>query len=280
MAHFDHQIEQLYLDKPECVINLPEWLLSSKKINEYRAIPRLAIVELAGRDSVAAAVKCIREEDVTDLLPTYAYTGTEHGQLSSVGQAIRRLSGILDGIRVHNLLILGSPGFWRALNGRFISELILRYNFYTPCLGCHLYLHSVRIPLALTLGKIPIISGERQRHDGAVKVNQTSEALDIYKNLSEDFGVRLLFPLRHISEGVRIEEILGFPWQEGEEQLGCVLSGNYRLLGEAGDIPAGQAQRYLKEFAMPCTSKIIEAYARGCIPNHIEIAAQILGDLS
>ena len=129
-----------------------------------------------------------------------------------------------------------------------------------------MYLHSVRIPLALTLGKIPIISGERQRHDGAVKVNQTSEALDIYKNLSEDFGVRLLF--------------LGFPWREGEEQLGCVLSGNYRLLGEAGDIPAGQAQRYLKEFAMPCTSKVIEAYARGCIPNHIEIAAQILGDLS
>jgi len=237
---------------------------------------RLAIVEMAGRDSVAAAIKSVKHGFFTDLLPTYVYTGTEHGPLSNLEEAVAFLSKRLPGIRVHNLLVVGSPGFWQGLNGRFISELISRYGCYTPCIGCHLYLHSVRIPLALALGKIPIISGERERHDGRVKINQISEALDIYQNLAKDFGVRLLLPLRHITDGGVIEDILEFKWQEGEKQLGCVLSGNYRLLDRSINITTGQVQRYLEDFACPCARKIIESYCAGQIPNHGEIAGEIL----
>jgi hypothetical protein len=56
MPSFYSRLKELYLNKPECVITLPEWLLPSEKIKEYRAMSRLAIVEIAGRDSVAAAV--------------------------------------------------------------------------------------------------------------------------------------------------------------------------------------------------------------------------------
>ena len=277
MPSFDPRLKELYLNKPECVITLPEWLLPSEKIKEYRAISRLAIVEIAGRDSVAAAVKSVEEEAFTDLLPTYVYTGTEHGPWASVHQAVERLAVRLPEVRIHNLVVLGSPGFWQALCGRFISELISRYGFYTPCVGCHLYLHSVRIPLALTLGKVPIISGERERHDGAIKLNQISEALDVYQSIAKDFGVHLLLSVRHIAKGNRIADILGFEWHQGKEQLGCVLSGNYRRLDGSIEHTARHVQIYLEEFAGPCARQIIESYTAGLIPNHLEIAAQVLG---
>jgi hypothetical protein len=222
-------------------------------------------------------VKSAETEPFTDLLPTYVYTGTEHGAWAAVESAVARLASRLSEVRVHDLIVLGSPRFWQALNGRFISELVSRYGFYTPCVGCHLYLHSVRIPLALALGAAPIISGERERHDGGIKVNQISEALNLYQEIAKDFGVRLLFPLRHVAQGDRVAEILAFEWQEGAEQLGCVLSRNYRRLDGSIESTARQIERYLAEFARPCATKIIESYAAGHIPNHLEIAAGILG---
>jgi hypothetical protein len=275
MSDFDEKLNALYLNKTECVIDLPESLLSPEKIAQYKSVSRLAVVEIAGRDSVAAAVKGV-EEGFTDLLPTYAYTGTEYGRWASVQEAVERLSKRLPDIRVHDLLVVGSPGFWRALNGRFITELISRYGVYIPCVGCHLYLHSVRVPLALILGKVPIISGERERHNGNVKANQILEVLDLYQGLMLDFGVKLVMPLRHIAEGDLVSEILGFDWPEGKEQLGCVLSGNYRRPDGGVDIPVGQIERYMHDFALPCTRKIIESYAAGRVPDHLEIAATIL----
>ncbi|MCD4727899.1 MAG: hypothetical protein K8R46_09570 [Pirellulales bacterium] len=277
MPAFDFLLKEQFLNKPECVVNFPEWLLPSQEIEKYRAMSGLAVVEIAGRDSIAAAIKSVKKKGFTDLLPTYAYTGTEHGPWSAVEEAVNRLSRCLPDVRVHNLIVLGSPGFWRALNGRFISELISRYGFYTPCVGCHVYLHSVRIPIALTLGRMPVISGERERHDGAVKINQISEALNFYQNLADNFGVRLLLPLRNVAEGKYIEDILEFAWKQGEEQMGCVLSGNYRRLNSSINITTRQIQRYLKEFAWPCATKIIEDYVANRIPKHLEIAARILG---
>jgi hypothetical protein len=279
MASFDSWLKELYLNKPECVIGLPEWLLSGKEIEEYSRMPRLAIVEIAGRDSVAAAVKSVQQESFTDLLPTYVYTGTEHGPWSSVNTAVERLAMRLPEVQVHRLLVLGSPGFWQALNGRFIGELVSRYGFYTPCIGCHAYLHSVRIPLALSLGRVPVISGERELHDGATKVNQNAEALDFYQDIGRHYGVRFAFSLRRETKGDHISDILGFEWQEGKEQLGCVLSGNYQGLDGSASTTTWQVQRYLEEFVRPCIMEILESYVAGHIPNHREVAAQVLGRL-
>lgn len=277
MPSFDSQLKEIYLNKPECVIDFPEWLLPSEAIHKYRAMSRLAIVEIAGRDSAAAAVKSVEEGSISDILPTYAYTGTEYGAWLSVEEAVKRLSKRLSEVRVHKLVVLGSPGFWQALNGRFITELVARYGFYVPCVGCHLYLHSVRIPLALMLGNVPIISGERERHNGNIKVNQISEALELYQSMTKEFGVQLTLPLRLIEKGDRIGHILGFEWPGGKEQLGCVLSGNYRQLDGSVDTPAMQVKKYLEEFALPCTREIIKSYVAGRVPNHLEIATQVLG---
>jgi len=276
---YKNQLQELFLNKPDLVIDFPEWLLSKQKINDYRSISKLAVVEIAGRDSIAAAVKSTQEYGFTDLLPTYAYTGTEYGPWDIVNQALLRLRNRLPHVRVHPLIVLGSPEFWKSLNGIFISELFSIYGFYTPCIGCHVYLHTVRIPLAILLGNIPIISGERERHNGSIKINQIPEALDLYKQLTETFRIQLILPLCKISNGKEIEAILQMDWHQGKEQLYCCLSGNYRSMDDSVEINKTQVMDYLNEFAIPCTEKIIREYISGKIPNHIEIAKQIIRNL-
>jgi hypothetical protein len=271
------RIENLYLQKSESVIRLPEWLLSRKVVQRsHETGARLAIIEIAGRDSVAAAIRAVEEGLFTDLLPTYAFTGTEHGSLRSVEEAVRRLANRLPGITVHNLELLGSAGFWQALNGRFISELISRFGFYSPCVGCHLYLHGVRIPLAVSLGGVAVISGERESHDGSLKVNQIPEALERYQTLFRAFGIPLLLPLRHMASGEEVEHILDSKWEEGKEQLGCVLSGNYRMLNGGIGVTPEQVAAYLDEFAVPCAQRIVSVYLEGEIPDFLEIAREEL----
>lgn len=275
MADKEDRLNTLFLNKPEHVIDCVA-RISPEILRAYRAAEGLALVEIAGRDSIAAAVRAVQEEALSDLIPTYVYTGTEHGPWSTVQEAVRRLADRLPGIRVHDLLVLGSPGFWQALNGRLMSDLIAAFGFFTPCVGCHLYLHSVRIPLALSLGGIPIISGERESHDAHLKVNQTPQALDLYAGLAREFGVRLLMPVRRVARGMEIRDLVGMAWEQGEEQLGCVLSGNYRRRsGDTGVTPR-QVQRFLQAFALPCSRRIVASYVAGDTPDHLEIASQVL----
>ena len=79
MPSFDPRLKELYLNKPECVITLPEWLLPSEKIKEYRAMSRLAIVEIAGRDSVAAAIEAVKT--VSDLFMPVSGEITEFNEI-------------------------------------------------------------------------------------------------------------------------------------------------------------------------------------------------------
>ena len=280
MPEKDDLLKGLFLDKPELVIGLSEKILPADMIEVYRSIPGLAIVEMAGRDSVAAAIKAVEQKGFTDLLPTYAYTGTEYGPWLSVIRAVERLAERLPDTNVHDLLVMGSPAFWQALNGRFVSDLITRYGCFTPCVGCHLYLHSVRIPLAKALGNVPVISGERESHDGIVKINQVKKTLDRYQYVAKHFEIPVLFPLRKVQQGSQIEKILGFDWAEGREQLGCVLSGNYRHRDKSPAITEKDVLPFLDEYAVPCTIKIIETYLSGDVPDHTNIAGRILTNLN
>ena len=68
-------------------------------------------------------------------------------------------------------------------------------------------------------------------------------------------------------------------WHEGKEQLYCCLSGNYRSVDGSVEMNETQVVRYLNEFAIPSTEKIIREYISGNIPNHLEIAKQIIKNL-
>jgi hypothetical protein len=277
MPDYQDKLKELFYIRGESIINLPDWLLSPSKIEKLSGLPGLAIVEVAGRDSVAAAIKAAEHYKFTDLIPVYAFTGTESGPWSTVKTATELLASMLPKLRVHDLIVMGSSDFWRALNGRFIDELINKYGFYTPCIGCHMYLHSLRIPLAITLGKVHIVSGERELHNSKIKINQTAQVLAAYSALAESFGIKLLYPLQHIKDGKEIDKIIGFEWQEGENQPGCVLSGNYRKPDGSTRINESQVEKYLREFLLPVTEKIIESYIAGVVPAHVEIASEIIG---
>lgn len=272
--------EQVFQDKPEQVLNFSD----AEAFNGIRDLSgngrKPAIVEIAGRDSVAAAVKSVRTDGFTDLLPVYAYTGTEYGPWQAVETAVARLRQILPEARVHPLRIVGSPGFWRALNGRFISELIRRFGFFSPCPGCHLYLHAVRIPLARRLGGIPIVAGERESHSGAVKINQSAAALDFYREFAAYFDTELKLPLRYIESGKEIEALLQIPWQRDKEQLQCVLSGNYR--GTQGNVILSDAgvSNFLERFGGPVAQRIVQAYIDGHEPDHSAAALSVLENTS
>lgn len=272
-------LKELFTDKPECVTRFPGWMLPPEKIERYHSFKNPAIIEIAGRDSVAAAVKAVSDRGFTDLIPTFVYTGSEYGPWSTVPEAVQRLKSILKHTHIHDLLVFGSPKFWRAINGRFMSELTARYDSFSSCTGCHLYLHSVRIPLSVLLGRLPIIGGEREFHDNRIKINQIPEALHIYTAVLNHFNVELILPLRNINKGSEIANLLGIPWNEGEEQLGCVLSGNYVLSNNAVSQKAATVKNYLEEFAGPCVQNIISVYLQGEAPDHVRIVKKVLDNL-
>lgn len=277
MTGRDQALADAFRDKPDLVWPLPAWQLSPQSLAELRNRPRLAVVELAGRDSVAAALAATAEHGFSDLVPTYVYTGSEHGSWQTVGQAWLRLRRQLpDAVNLHPLLLHGSPLLWRALNGRYAGELIARHGLPVFCVGCHLYLHALRLPLALALGGAPIVAGERESHDGRVKINQLAVCLDAYRALIQNWAVDLILPLRQVAAGQEVEAWLGLSWPEGGEQLGCVLSGNYC----AGDGRAVYSDRgltdYLHDFALPLVKTWLTGLLAGRPRDPIQVASELL----
>jgi hypothetical protein len=254
-------------------------MLSDEARARIRGAGRPALVEIAGRDSVAAALRACAERGYDVLLPTIAFTGTEFGDRSIPFEKLELLPGLLTaaGVEAEVLppVLVGAPRLWRFLCGRYVYEMYMRFGFYTPCPGCHLYLHAIRVPLALELGCRTVIAGERESHDGRVKLNQIAEALDAYVEFAGRFGVELHLPLRDVTSGREIEEIVGPGWREGEGQLECVLSGNYGDAAGEVNYDGDAVGRFFKEFAVPAATQAVEAYVAGREPAYGEIVRGI-----
>jgi uncharacterized protein len=226
-----------------------------------------AIVEIAGRDSFAAILKFCQENKVRTLLPTYVHTATEYGDFSEIKSNVDTLRKRLRerfGVRLLDLIELENPPLWWALNGRFVSLLFQKFGFWTPCIGCHLYVHLMRVPLARKLAVKKIVSGEREYHEGGTKLNQTRAAIDAYTKILQSVGVELVQPLENLSSTESLTKILGQDWGEGDRQMSCVLSGNYRLSGKTEPAsPTGGncideniQQRYINDFLIPVGKKL------------------------
>lgn len=265
MRFFKDSDFQLLAEQPEQFI--PPF--SSETERRLKSLKNLAIVEIAGRDSIAAAIKADQERPIDALLPTLTYNGAQYGSLESVEFAIDLLAQKISKERVCDLAIIGSPKFWQALTVRFADLLTEKFGFYTPYVACHLYVHAVRVPLAKRLNCTLIISGERESHNGAIKLNQTPLVLDRYAQLTAHFGVELLQPLRKVRSGDEIERLLGEPWPAGQRQVHCMLSGNYK--NPDGSVDFGPAQRFsdeksarfLDEYAIPLAQACLEKIVRG-----------------
>lgn len=220
----------------------------------------VAIIEIAGRDSIAAAVTAVRQRGFRTLVPTIAYTGTETGDRDAPMRAIGILRKVLgERVHVHEPVALSDPALWSAMNARPAAEMARRFGLCSPCLACHLYLHLLRVPLAWSHDNAPVISGERDSHDGRVKLSQTPASIDAAIRVMAHAGVELLQPVRTAS-GAQIRELAGGLWDEEAGQLGCQLAGNYVSFdGTVTYDEAGYA-RYLAEYFEPVGLAVIDAW--------------------
>lgn len=260
----DQRLLQILSAKPELVSEFPEWMLPQDSIERLRSIEHTAILEIAGRDSFAAALKAPDDIEVKAYLPTIAYTGTQFGEWRIPLEKIDLLRDRLRPRRidVFDAVLMGAPRFWRLLCGRFAVRQSRELGFHSPCLGCHLYFHAVRIPLAKMVNCRTVISGERQSHHGKIKINQLPQALDAYVAFMQEFDIDLALPLRHTISNQEIETIVGEGWHEGSDQVECVLSKNY-LDTEGNPMVDEEAiRRYFEDYALSAARETVSEMLR------------------
>lgn len=236
--------------------------IGPERLDMLRALPDLAIGAIAGRDSLAAIVAAVRGGEFSAVLPTSVATGTEYGDTDAPLDAVRVLretladvADVLDPVRI------GSPEMWAAINGHVAAEVFARWRLHSPCLACHLYVHLARVPLSWALGGVPIITGERDSHDGRVKLSQSSAAIDAEIRVLAYAGVELLAPVRHAS-GADLEAIIP-DWDADARQLCCVHSGNYRRLDGTVQLDPVAYAAYVREFVEPVGRAIVDEWRGG-----------------
>lgn len=253
----------------------PESILPVVEIERLSREPGLAIVAVAGRDSVAAALVAARERGFSVLLPTSVATGTEFGdEFAPVRAAavLRELAG--PDLEVLPVVRFGSPRLWAALNGGFATRVAERFGLCSPCLACHLYVHLARVPLAWALGEPPIVTGERDSHDGRLKLSQTPASIEAERLVLDEAGVELITPIRGFS-GSDVADVLAGRWQAAGHELECVHSGNYAREDGSVRLDADAYARYLAEFFIPAGLSVVGAWRAHAEPDYAGLVSAL-----
>lgn len=212
------------------------------------------IGEFSGRDSVAAILKAY-EDGIDYILPIATFAGTEYGDFDSIVENYTKLKNRVNFLygnqkKLYPILEYNDEKLWHLLNGRFVSVLQSNYNFYNPCIGCHLYFHVTKLKYAKKLSK-RIITGERESHDGKLKVNQLHETLEVYKSVLKSLGFELLMPLQDVLKGEEVTQLIGWDWSEGKDHPKCVLSGNYRDINGKAIFDSEELNIFLEQYIKP-----------------------------
>ncbi len=219
-----------------------------------------AIVEIAGRDSIAAALEAVRTRGFTQLVPTIAHTGMEVGEHDLPLRAVNLLrERLAHRCHVSEPVFLENVALWSSLNARFAAPIRKRHGMWSPCLACHLYLHLLRVPLAWDLGCCPVIAGERDTHDGRVKLSQLPRSIDASIAVLAYAGVELLQPIRSFT-GLKISALAGSIGGQGLGQLGCALSGNYVELDGSVTYDERSLARYAVEYLEPAGMAVVDRW--------------------
>lgn len=257
----------------------PEHALSTIGLDAASLVerPGLAIVEIAGRDSVAAAVAAVRGRGFTTLLPTSVATGTEYGDEHAPERAVEHLTALLgDTVVVLPPLRLGSPRLWAALNGRFARVIAERFRISSPCLACHIYLHLARLPLSRAIGCAPVVAGERDTHGGRFKLSQTSAGIDACVRVLARGAVELLEPIRRLHDDSAVAALVGPGWPAGTRQLCCVHSSNYAGLDGEVSFDELAYARYVHGFLEPAGTAVVEAWRDTPEPDYEDLVRVVL----
>lgn len=245
--------------------------------SDYPDFPKdtTLIVELSGKDSVFAALIAAEKAAADHILPTAVFVPTEYGDQKASLTSMHFLAEQAKKLHVLPLAQLSSPRLWSALSGRFLAVLGSAFGMISPCIGCRLYLHSLRIQLARKHGLPWIAAGEREDHGAEVEVNQEPWALGAYRLLAREMGVELLLPLRKQLTEKEISRLTYFDKIE-EYKLKCPFSGSDRDEDGKPITHPETIGSYLREFALPLSRKVINCWASGFPVDPLTVAADIL----
>lgn len=249
--------------------------LPSSQLASLREARELAIAEIAGRDSVAAAIVAADRDGFRTLLPTIACAGFEYGDFEAPLRAVEHLRSALPEVAVLDPIWLEAPRLWSALNDTFAEEIRARFGLSSACLACHLTLHLMRVPLARALGGVPVIAGERDTHDGRIKWSQTVRSIDAGIEVFEHAELDLLQPIREATTA-DVEALVGEGWAEGGGQLKCRLSGNYAAADGSVEYDDTKHARYAREFLVPVGVAVTDAWLREPEPDYEALVRGIL----
>ena len=243
------------------------------------APPGAWVGEFSGRDSVAAIMAAFEEDACSFVLPVASFAGTEYGNTRDLLENHSRLKAVVEarygGAKtLGELIFYSDPFLWGLINGRHVAQLERQFGFYSPCIGCHAYFHLIRLPFAKRLGRV-IISGERESHDGRVKLNQLPQVLDFFADGIKAEGVRLFQPIRTLKEGAAVEDLIGWEWKEGLNHPECTFSGNYKLADGSVPFDPDQLQTYLQNYLAPIQSVVAQALGLGFDYDRRELEAAV-----
>ena len=248
---------EIFATKPDIIIDFPEWMFSLEKVMNIHPRGSAVIGEIAGRDSIVAILKAQELRQFSFLLPSIVYTGTEYGDPEILIKRLDFVKKELAKRDAHTFepVIHGSPKLWMQLCANSVEISIERWGFYTPCIACHLYLHIMRALLAIKLKISRIVTGERSSHEGVIKLNQLPYVLESFKDFFASYGIELMQPLKNIASNEEIAKIAGSEEGKNLEQLGCVMSGNYKDLSKIRELPI---EEYLHAELLPKAKEIID----------------------
>lgn len=207
-------------------------IINGNKINKLKDFVRISLknhfpttelrklnictAALAGRDSVAAILKTIRSREFSAIVPIIISIPTEYGDHCLRLETVKKLRKYSEehfdqyNSIVTHPIIVNDAGLWGKINsGSNLLEIQKKYNAYTPCIGCHLYVHAIRCHLSKDLGIKHVISGDRKYHENIIKLNQLSNVLEIFQSfVQETYGTILFFPLVDIKSPKDIDDLL------------------------------------------------------------------------
>lgn len=217
------------------------------------------LVEIAGKDSVAAILPVLKRKNVSEII----CIGINHqGFYGNKSEPYEHY------IQIKQLLFQEYPTvkweFYYLDVSNLFNSVIIRpmaiiqkhFHHYSPCPPCHLFFHMIRIPILDHLGIDILVSGERSAHENKLKLNQIPEVLDLFARFLSEHGKILCQPLKNVSQDEAIFEFLGDSWQNAQPYK-CIFSGNYFDENNQifHDIP--ELLKALKEFYFPLYTKIV-----------------------
>lgn len=241
----------------------------SNQLEKIQQLHGDIIIDVAGKDSYAALIKHLETEKQNSLkiIPIVVKAPSEYGTIEKLVESFDnfkfKISQQFD-VVFNDTLIIEEYLLWRLLNGKYISEFIKDLGFYSPCPGCHIYLHSVRAYISKLLGINTIISGERLTHGSKLKINQLPISIANHSEILKEFGVNHIQPVLDIANTKEIDKLIdNYIDNKSIYHFDCVFSSNYRYLDGSVNNPHNLDEYYtiLSKIALKYFSVINQTQA-------------------